>query len=993
MDFVLGLLKNFFGTGKDYPVSMNTIIKERIAIDQSATLGSLYDISSDTFVGKLRGKFKSDKLTTQEHAKCYVCKGRTAETQNLLKMIGMDLHQRISILSKMIEPNGAACVINHPRLIDEHTRFLYFRFEMKTKSCQNDLLKKVEARQVEKVDTYTIHVLGQITYGMHGVVVFQIQPDQQEKIDSLFEKLRYKLLVDSIEFEIESERYEILKTIHPVAVYSNVAKLNNMPTLYDICKNIKQIKTNSKNHSPIKHTLLLIEGLTPSSNNIRIPVNEEEMRKLENTLLEQFNEVRTLQIRLDHELPELLQDKLQERLNAVKEGFTEIRKLYDNYLKNINDQIKLLRAGQNAWADLNQIMGSEEAITIKDSLQRLQDVLDHLKSKGKLINKLQTDGFEYCNVEILGINRNDTQEKVTDTLLNNNLNKVIICCNDELNRKLSSKLSKGKQKYPQHSLIYADFSYAKWPLQEIMVLPPRDQSITENNITSKKLQAPLAPDKSNDQRIITILLIGESGVGKSTFINAFANYLQFNSLADAQNGQPTVIIPVSFLMTTNDTFDEHIVKFGEPDPNENHMNIGQSVTQQCRSYVFPISSIAHLRIIDTPGFSDTRGSDQDEHNMKMIFSYLNNISYVHGICLLFKPNVQQLHPYWYACFTQLFQYFGENIREHLMFCFTNCRSTFYAPGDTRPALVSLLKSLPVNNIPCEKANTFCFDSESFRYLVALQQKLTFEEIQREEFEKSWKKSVEESNRFKTFLCDQLKSYDRSIEWKSIRDARSQIIPMIRPILEGMRNIIRNILLSQMNCSIILKAIHLDQIKTISYPHDRSLERCGDFWIFSDHLTSILSTNEDDNQTEYRLNYEFKQNKVDETVHNLQKQLKELIKISAIFGHFLMTTKAKEQDSFLLGFTRMIQEEEIIYQKYPQSTENRQLMEELEKLRNEYQLLLQETNSNGDISTVYEQLESLNEIQMVKVQIDAIKMYREHFVRSNERDPDIQTTPL
>jgi len=70
-----------------------------------------------------------------------------------------------------------------------------------------------------------------------------------------------------------------------------------------------------------------------------------------------------------------------------------------------------------------------------------------------------------------------------------------------------------------------------------------------------------------------------------------------------------------------------------------------------------------------------------------------------------------------------------------------------------------------------------------------------------------------------------------------------------------------------------------------------------------------------------------------------------------------------------------------------------LMEELEKLRNEYQLLLQETNSNGDISTVYEQLESLNEIQMVKVQIDAIKMYREHFVRSNERDPDIQTTPL
>jgi GTPase SAR1 family protein len=36
---------------------------------------------------------------------------------------------------------------------------------------------------------------------------------------------------------------------------------------------------------------------------------------------------------------------------------------------------------------------------------------------------------------------------------------------------------------------------------------------------------------------INILLLGPTGVGKTTFINAFANYLVYNSLDEAIEGQ------------------------------------------------------------------------------------------------------------------------------------------------------------------------------------------------------------------------------------------------------------------------------------------------------------------------------------------------------------------------------------------------------------------------------------------------------------------------
>ena len=193
--------------------------------------------------------------------------------------------------------------------------------------------------------------------------------------------------------------------------------------------------------------------------------------------------------------------------------------------------------------------------------------------------------------------RNNYTETLENELITDDRVRLF-CASDRLKQDNTSKWNQlfdeltTQQKTNQDlNLIYVDFSYCSFELEDMMILPSNKQKNDTNKCkqeppqqrTKEPTTAPSTPPLEDE--VINILLLGESGVGKSTFINAFVNYLTFKTLKEAQNGKPVVIIPVSFLLTVGKNFDEHTVKFGEFDEfnNEDFDHPGQSVTQHCKS--------------------------------------------------------------------------------------------------------------------------------------------------------------------------------------------------------------------------------------------------------------------------------------------------------------------------------------------------------------------------------------------------------------------------
>ena len=305
----------------------------------------------------------------------------------------------------------------------------------------------------------------------------------------------------------------------------------------------------------------------------------------------------------------------------------------------------------------------------------------------------------------------------------------------------------------------------------------------------------------NQSNYLNILILGETGVGKSTFINALVNYLEFETLDEAIGAEKlNYVIPCAFSMqlmdrtNPNKPIEEKRIKIGARD-DEQDGSAGDSATQ--RTTVYPVTfnmddSTLTVRLIDTPGMGDVRGVEFDRQNMADILSTLSGYEELHGILILLKSNSARLTISFRYCIKELLTHLHHNAAKNMAFGFTNTRISNYTPGDAYGPLNTLLSQHPDMGLELSTPTTYCFDSESFRYLAAFKSEVTMPN--KEDFDRSWKQSRDESIRlishFKTNPPHKVKNT------LSLNGARQVIAELTKPMAEISQIIQANIAMTE-----------------------------------------------------------------------------------------------------------------------------------------------------------------------------------------------------
>lgn len=151
-----------------------------------------------------------------------------------------------------------------------------------------------------------------------------------------------------------------------------------------------------------------------------------------------------------------------------------------------------------------------------------------------------------------------------------------------------------------------------------------------------------------------MLLIGETGSGKTSFLNLLCNCGSVEALGRK--------------------FDSDIIalfkEFNDIKLEDAQQRQMASKTSGAKKYNVEIGNLK-VGIIDSPGFGDSRGFDQDKDNAKLIIDCLEAEEFLHCICLIINGRQARMSPSLQYVLTEITSILPREVLNNIIVVFTN----------------------------------------------------------------------------------------------------------------------------------------------------------------------------------------------------------------------------------------------------------------------------------------------------------------------------------
>jgi len=169
--------------------------------------------------------------------------------------------------------------------------------------------------------------------------------------------------------------------------------------------------------------------------------------------------------------------------------------------------------------------------------------------------------------------------------------------------------------------------------------------------------------REENSKAISILLVGETGSGKTTLLNSLVNSVMKVKFED----------PFRYVLIKEET------GRGQEQSQTSEVTIYYVIPPRDRN-------LPPLKIVDTPGFGDTRGLEEDEKIFGKISEvFKNKIDIINAICFVAKSSGNRLSSREEYIYNKVLNLFGKDIKENFVFMLTFCDAN-------KPSIIKSLES-------------------------------------------------------------------------------------------------------------------------------------------------------------------------------------------------------------------------------------------------------------------------------------------------------------